>query len=453
MSFGKRPAQGVKLLTDSQEQHQPAPSSPEVKKRKTPPTLVDPPRGFEALCAASNPTSTELGRGKRLVKRVKLSAAPQIRHSKTLDDVIREQPPTRPSDAMRTNGNDVGKQAREFFAAVLLPVSSPPTCPSEATLTQVMKPKTNNVPTKPAKRNDEWRNDATIRSPTWWKSLTQDARDDLEKVSVLVDISVRRNRSLAKALTRAFELVERSTETHAGSEEAAMLGSSVLRYGWLQGADLVLSATTAVVFYNMNAVTTNLNEIVTRLLGTARYYRQVLVIFEVVDYHTHLQAGETDGHPNPLSADLLQAVPKLRRAIIGSLAGAELEADVELIFACDGPAQLTRLLRNSLEEEFVESRKTYGDARVWDACEGRGEWLSLDEVGDLPWSKIQLTSQSEQCVLVRLSLELNAFACSYIIHKASSIDSFVFDCTTKDRIELVEHVLGWKEMVCVGLPG
>ena len=56
-------------------------------------------------------------------------------------------------------------------------------------------------------------------------------------------------------------------------------------------------------------------------------------------------------------------------------------------------------------------------------------------------------------MLVRLSLELNAFACGYIIHKASSIDSFVFDCTTKDRIELVELVLGRKEMVCVGLPG
>jgi hypothetical protein len=59
----------------------------------------------------------------------------------------------------------------------------------------------------------------------------------------------------------------------------------------------------------------------------------------------------------------------------------------------------------------------------------------------------RLITQSEQCVLTGVSLDLNAFACGYIIHKTSTIDAFTFDCTAEDRVKLVEHVLGEQQMV------
>jgi hypothetical protein len=49
--------------------------------------------------------------------------------------------------------------------------------------------------------------------------------------------------------------------------------------------------------------------------------------------------------------------------------------------------------------------------------------------------------------MVQLSFDLNAFACGYIVHKTSSIDTFVFECTAQDRTKLVQHVLGTKQTV------
>jgi hypothetical protein len=106
----------------------------------------------------------------------------------------------------------------------------------------------------------------------------------------------------------------------------------------------------------------------------------VLVIFEVADYHARLQAKEEEEHVGTLPAGLSQAVPKLRRAMSVSLADLEMPAHLELIFACDGPEQLAKVFRACVEEEFVELKKSHGDARVLDACEGREEWIFRDEV-------------------------------------------------------------------------
>jgi hypothetical protein len=352
-----------------------------VKKRKGLQPPPPPTQSFEALCAASNPTSAELERVVRPVKKAKLKADPNLKSFKTLDDVLRAQRPIA-FETRRANANDVGKQAQDFFATVDLQVASSPSPPPESTRRETVKPPSKLPADKTKKRkSQEWKNHATIRNPPWWDVLAQNAQTDLEEVPVLVNISVTRQRSLAKALEKAFVLVERSIELRTGSVETAELGSPLLRYGCLQGADMVLSASTAVVFYRIGDITLSLNDIVARLAGTARYYERILVVFEVVDYNTRRNPEDTDGDVNPLSTATIQAVPSLRRGIAGLIA--EAEVSVDLIFACEGPERLARTIRTWLEEEFVELRKAYGDALMRDACEGRGEWILRDEVGEM----------------------------------------------------------------------
>ncbi|KAL1412860.1 hypothetical protein Q8F55_000609 [Vanrija albida] len=112
----------------------------------------------------------------------------------------------------------------------------------------------------------------------------------------------------------------------------------------LQGADLVLSTRTAVVFLNLQTLKSNAARVVDGLKTTAVYYSRVIVVFEVLPYDD--QQG--DGGPkDPLEEDFVKALPPFRRrleAFRGALPAGQVLCVPDIVFACRGAAEVAGAL-------------------------------------------------------------------------------------------------------------
>ena len=203
----------------------------------------------------------------------------------------------------------------------------------------------------------DWRENEAIDNPRWYTKLCARPSVGTPPIRVLASLNLMRRRGLVKQLREAFILIDQKD---------------------LQGADLALSPSIAVAFCNLQD--TERGSLLEEVRLTAQRYRRVLLVVEVLPFASKtclfIQRKED---VSPLTPSTLEGITRLKRALEELSSIDTKMGEVEVLFAVNGGAELTQVLRHILEDEFEVLRRELGDTASIDVCEGR-TWLDKDEV-------------------------------------------------------------------------
>ena len=217
------------------------------------------------------------------------------------------------------------------------------------------------APVKP----DAWKRDPIITNPAWYeKAAASKPKEQIEpmRVSVLSSVNIHHERKLVKAFELAgIDLIDRN--------------------GTIQGADMVLSATTAVLFRPLAKLPGELQAIFDTLKQMKQYYDRILLVFEVQPYKQKAD-NQNKAEINPLNNEINKALPAFRRHVELSVKDAEKSqhaSHVEILMAKNGVVEVVEVLRWVMEQEFGLLRRSIGDTAAIEICEDR-QWLQEDDV-------------------------------------------------------------------------
>ncbi|RXK38533.1 hypothetical protein M231_04165 [Tremella mesenterica] len=248
-----------------------------------------------------------------------------------------------------------------------------------------------------------WKRDPSLRNPAWYEKAVTHLQILNHPLKVLANIEMFTHRPLTRALKSSqFQLIERD--------------------GPIQGADLILSPMTAILFRKLSNIDKDLRGLINNINTCILMYRRVIVIFEVIPYsYSHSQTNDPDEDiPDPLTACVKNTLPQLRRR----LAVLEMEDYVigkpDLVFVDGGVGQVINLLSHLVEED--------------------NERFEGEEMGDRSW--LENDSDEEETILVE-EYGINTYAALYILHRLGSSKAFL-RMDESNRLEEFGNVLGLK---------
>lgn len=273
----------------------------------------------------------------------------------------------------------------------------------------------------------DWRQRATIRNPKWVQKVLAKLNElDVSlhpPLHILIHDGLLKQRALIRSL-------------HDGGFATAAQEQR------MQGTDLALSFTTGVIFYRLGDIINDTEHaLFTSVKQAVRYYKRVFVVFEVIPFQS--VGLPSAGKPRrdiensiiPLTPAIEQAVGKFKRSIAISLQrGTDgVIGDVEVIFALNGPSEITQLLRYVVTEENERLREKMSENEVDEegirsVCEDRS-WLEEDPVSvfraQAACCDIYLTEQIEPSDLAfGQNHGFNTFSSLYILHRCQTFQNF-----------------------------
>ena len=210
-----------------------------------------------------------------------------------------------------------------------------------------------------------WKQDPIVKNPVWYGTATASANKtqaEQWKIAVLTSVNIHHDRSLV----RAFEA----------------MGIALLdRDGTIQGADMVLSATTAVLFRSLAKLPDEAQAILDTLRTVKQYYDKILLVFEVEQYKQKEEVGR-QADTTPLNNEVNRALPAFRRSVAITLTNDDEKSggsvNLEILMAKNGATEV-EVLRWVMEQEFELLRRSIGDVAAIELCEDR-QWLHEDDV-------------------------------------------------------------------------
>ena len=208
-----------------------------------------------------------------------------------------------------------------------------------------------------------WMSNPALRNPAWYDHSLSIQQRPIEATAAIASIRLCQERPLVRNLQRlGFDLIERETA--------------------IQGTDLVISTTTAILFRQLRPLPNGFETLVQELKLATYYYHRVMVVFEVIAYSVKEKATDAETPSvDPLGPPVLQALSALRRrlAVLVTPGANGTIGTVDLLFALNGAAEVIRVLRALLEDELEQVRRTNTALQVMDICEDR-RWLWRDVV-------------------------------------------------------------------------
>ena len=195
-----------------------------------------------------------------------------------------------------------------------------------------------------------WHRHPSLQNPPWVdKRLTASLTSI--PTSMFATIDVFKLRPLVRALQeQSIELIERG--------------------GQMQGAHLSVSPLSAFYFANIADLLTHQDRHLKALKKASHFYPRVCLICEVSSYGEMEQRKKEHGHgntepaqyDNPVNAEQMAHLPMFKRGLSlmcsgsGTIRGAQTEA----IFALNGGADIAKLVRSVMEEDFGRINRAAG---------------------------------------------------------------------------------------------
>ena len=221
------------------------------------------------------------------------------------------------------------------------------------------RPKSTLTPAPPKKV--DWRDHPLLRNPPWYEKMAKAPEGSSRAaVTLLTAVPLYRNRPLIAALEAGgFTLLEHNLQG--------------------QGVDLILSASTGIIFRPLKDVAIDLRNTVERIKLAAHYFTRILLVLEAAPYRA--QTSDQDIEVNPLTPAVVKALSVLPQAISN---GTQDKASgsigkLDFIVAKNGGSEVGKVLRATLEAEVSGLRRNIGD---FDTAEvsGNRQWLRSEEV-------------------------------------------------------------------------
>ncbi|WVR06382.1 hypothetical protein IAU60_003413 [Kwoniella sp. DSM 27419] len=210
------------------------------------------------------------------------------------------------------------------------------------------------IPHKAA--NHQWTTDPRIKNPKWYSKSMAYSLLSAGPLPILIAPTVLQNIWLLRALNDAgFQSVEYED--------------------LMQGADIVISPSTAVVLTRFTDLRRTHHDVLQPFKHAADYYTRILLIFEVMPSTKPSACASVDDCSNPMTSESIAGLEALRRGITHAFdATSQRIGRVDILFAHGGPCEVARALvyKQHLEATAAcnannnpkEHRKMWG-ARGW----------------------------------------------------------------------------------------
>ena len=278
-----------------------------------------------------------------------------------------------------------------------------------------------------------WINSPAIKNPAWYEDAICTQLLPKDPIAVLASLHLCQERSLVRNLEQVgLEIVERESP--------------------IQGTDLVVSASTAILFRQLRTLPTQITDMMQNLKLATTYFSRVIVVFEVVSYGVmEKQVDTMISSIDPLSPTTLATLSALRRSIavniVPGMSGTI--GVVELVFATQGATEVSRALAAILDSEAKRLETLIGVKLASEVC-GHRQWLGREGVSIVHSKAVLLiaTKSEDESGLVD-QYGINSFSALYILHRFDSFLKLVEELNEDQRKEFLGPVIG--EEVIVGL--
>ncbi|ORY24293.1 hypothetical protein BCR39DRAFT_561589 [Naematelia encephala] len=230
---------------------------------------------------------------------------------------------------------------------------------------------------------ENWKQNKIFQNPGWWLAATRKTAPIEPRLPVFAGLELLQHRSMRRALgLQGFELIERETS--------------------IQGADLVLSGHTAVLFRKVVDLsdTKQQQDIIAALETTSTFFRRIMLILEVIPYALHEKGNPAAPLPIILTPPLVKSISAFKRRVAIECAPGvhDVVALPSVIFAL-GPASEVACGLRTIAEEELDTLRTEGKTGKIEEMERR-VWLKVNESeGEIKLNQFGLNSFASNYIL------------------------------------------------------
>lgn len=211
----------------------------------------------------------------------------------------------------------------------------------------------------------DWRLDPILTNPEWFIQISALQPQSFEiPVPIMATVSLFQNRPLIRMLeSRGLYLLD--------------------SFPSLQGADLVISPTTALVFRPLSSLPDIHVELLEELKLAATYYQRVILVFETISYAASERYTKTSNNFNPLATAVVHALGSLSRGKKAAWGTRDIIGELDIMFAYKGAGEIANSVSKILREDEERLRQNMGEEGYLQ-YQGR-EWIGHESiVGEKP---------------------------------------------------------------------
>lgn len=211
----------------------------------------------------------------------------------------------------------------------------------------------------------DWRLDPLLTNPEWFIQTSALQQQSFEApMPVMAAVSLFQNRPLIRMLeSRGFYLLD--------------------SFPSLQGADLVISPTIALVFRPLSSLPDIHVELLEELKLAATFYQRVILVFETISYAASERYAVESSNSNPLGTNIIHALGSLNRGKKAAWSMNDIIGELDIVFASKGAGEIVDSMSKVLREDEGRLRENMGEEGYLQ-YKGR-EWIGYEPiVGEKP---------------------------------------------------------------------
>lgn len=206
----------------------------------------------------------------------------------------------------------------------------------------------------------DWRLDPILTNPEWFIQISALQPQSFESpMPIMATVSLFQNRPLIRMLeSRGLYLLD--------------------SFPSLQGADLVISPTTALVFRPLSSLPDIHVELLEELKLAATYYQRVILVFETISYSASERYTKTGNNFNPLATAVVHALGSLSRGKKAAWGTGNIISELDIVFAYKGAGEISNSVSKILRDDEERLRENMGEEGYLQ-YQGR-EWIGHEPI-------------------------------------------------------------------------
>ncbi|KIR68564.1 hypothetical protein I314_00985 [Cryptococcus bacillisporus CA1873] len=255
----------------------------------------------------------------------------------------------------------------------------------------------------------DWRLDPILTNPEWFIQISALQPQSFETpMPIMATVSLFQNRPLIRMLeSRGLYLLD--------------------NFPSLQGADLVISPTTALVFRPLSSLPDIHVELLEELKLAATYYQRVILVFETISYAASERYTKTSNNFNPLATAVVHALGSLSRGKKAAWGTRNIIGELDIVFAYKGAGEISNSVSKILREDEERLRENMGEEGYLQ-YQGR-EWIGHEPIVEHENTMVEMFG-------------INTFGARYALATYGGAERLAYEMTEDERMEQLGPIWG-----------
>lgn len=255
----------------------------------------------------------------------------------------------------------------------------------------------------------DWRLDPLLTNPEWFIQTSAAQTQSFETpMPIMAAVSLFQNRPLIRMLeSRGFCLLD--------------------SFPSLQGADLVISPTIALVFRPLSSLPDIHVGLLEELKLVATYYQRVILVFETISYAASERYAVASNNFNPLGTAVIHALGSLSRGKKAAWSMNDIIGELDIVFAYKGAGEIADSVSKVLREDEERLRENMGEEGYLQ-YKGR-EWIGHEPIVEHENTMVEMFG-------------INTFGARYALAAYGGAERLAYEMTEDERMEQLGPIWG-----------